>query len=97
LSATDIIVVITPAGAGKFDCRVRGHAKVLCTTAQPLVQCARLLAARALHDPDIMLYVKHEGDENWSLRGKIAKLARVSVVERNRDNLAVEDWEPWRE
>jgi hypothetical protein len=91
-----LTIVVRPAAGGLFEARLEGQQQVLCRSASPFTAAARELAAHALHDPEVVLYMKHEGSDAWALRGRLRDVAQLSVVDRKGRGLDMEGWKPWQ-
>jgi hypothetical protein len=89
-----IRIIVTPVGQDLWDARLAGHVGVLCRSRTPFLTAARLLAARALHDSEVMVQMHHVGCEDWALRGRLADVARLAVVERRDGRAKFEKWQP---
>jgi hypothetical protein len=90
-----LIVVATPAprGAGRFQARLDGDDRVLCTSRTPFLTAARKLAAQG-HDPGITLILRHAGSETDSLRAKLGTAASLTVKETGYGP-ELQPWKPF--
>lgn len=92
---TAITIIIRPtARIGLYDAYIEGRIRPICRSRQPFYESARRLAALALVDPDVVLEMKHAGSDAVALRGNLLCAAKLTVAERDRDGLSIEDWRP---
>lgn len=72
------VITVTPAvnRPGRFEARLDDE--LLCTSRQPLLDSARILAGRGV-DPSTTLAMRHAGDDFDSLTATIGVAARLTV------------------
>lgn len=92
---TTITIVIKPTiRIGLYDAYIEGRVRPICRSRQPFYESARRLAALALADPNVILEMKHAGSDVVALRGNLLRAAKLTIAERDRDGLSVENWRP---
>ena len=79
----DITIIVNPAGL-EWEVRLEGQTKVLCRSPSPFLAAARALAAYAVADPGCRLYMKHRGDDQWALRGRLRAVVAMAVKQRDK-------------
>ena len=78
-----IRIVVTPASPGRFDAFLPdGHA-LLRDVYEPLLDAAKLLADQGV-DPDTVLVMRHQGRSFDAMRGRLGKLAKLTIREGRR-------------
>ena len=85
-----ISIELRPVGQSRFEARLQGQSKVICTSARPFIDAARELAQYALKTPDLVLVAYHEGSDVWCLRGMLKDVAWISANERTKREIRLE-------
>ena len=78
----DLTITVQPIGAGKFEVRHAGRVLIR-RTATPFCDGARALLAEGF-PPGSILAMKHLGEADYALRGKLGAVAKLTVEEGNR-------------
>src|SRR5580658_6667421 len=72
------VLVVAPAGAGKFAGRLDG--RDLCVSTKPLLDAARVLLAEGV-DPEMVMQMHHLRSATLSLRSTVGAAAGLTVLE----------------
>ena len=82
LSAAFLKIVVTPAPCHpwRYEARLDGDDRVLCSSTTPFFAAARKLLAEG-HDRDLILVMRHAGSDTESLRGPLGAAATLTVEE----------------
>jgi hypothetical protein len=92
-SAASLIVVVTPACAGRFEARLDGHDRVLCVSRTPFFDAARELLAQG-YDRNHLVMLRHAGSDTDSLRAELGRAASLTVKETGYGP-QVQPWKPF--
>ena len=84
LSAALLKIVVTPAPRHpwRYEARLDGDDRVLCSSTTPFFAAARKLLAEG-HDRSVMLVMRHAGSDTESLRATVGAAATLTVEETN--------------
>jgi hypothetical protein len=87
-----IWIVVRPERRGRYTAWVHGEQTPLCVSRQPFLDSARKLIAQG-HDPRATLLMRHDGQVDWALRGRLGLAAELTVDEHNGTVFA--KWKPF--
>src|SRR5262245_46075850 len=74
---TEIIVIVSPAGSGRFDAFIDGRYQL--TSPSPLIDTCRILIERGI-DLDTRIAMRHAGRDYDAVWGRLVDLASVRVT-----------------
>ncbi len=87
-----IEVIVSPLPRSRFRLIIEG--KDYGTSNTPLFTAARLLLAEGRH-PDTVLQMRHAGSSILSMKGRIGKLAGLTVIETNARRPSLGRYKPF--
>src|SRR4051794_35085326 len=86
-NSDEVTIVVTPAfdRNGKrrpelFEARLRGHRELICISAQPLLDCSRILLRAGFKDSAFLKKVRAESPGVVSMRARIGTAAQYDVM-----------------
>jgi hypothetical protein len=79
LRSPDITITVRPIRAGRFEARHAGRVLVAAST-EPFCAAARALLAEGF-PPGSVLGMKHQGEQDIALRGKLGTVAKLTMKE----------------
>jgi hypothetical protein len=88
----DLIITIRPIGADKYEVQHAGRVLVRSST-EPFLAAARALLAEGW-PPGAVLAMRHRGEPDFALRGKLGQVAKVTVENCTDGTPRLRRWKP---
>jgi len=86
-SSDEVTIVVTPAfdRNGKrrrelFEVRLRNHPELICISAQPLLDCSRILLRAGFKESTVLMQVRSGSPQHISMRARIGIAAQYDVM-----------------
>jgi len=88
----DITIVVRPIGHGRFEAKHAGRV-LIAFSREPFCAAARALLAEGFA-PGLTLGMRHEGADDFSLRGRLGAVAKVTVADNGQGTPKLQRWTP---